>query len=84
MRSFGEEVQKKSGRVATRDVWPWQYLVRHVDEICGGTDKVELTGEKDSIASVYNNSIYTLCTSSFGFRWRTTISTTDNSYSCWV
>ena len=32
MRSFGEEVNNKgNNRVATRDVWPWQYLVRHVD-----------------------------------------------------
>ena len=61
VRSFGEEVTNKgNSRVSTRDVWPWQYLVRHVDrDLRRYKDRVEATGWKDSIANVYNNSVYT-------------------------
>lgn len=61
VRSFGEEiVNNGNNRVATRDVWPWQYLVRHVDrDLRRYKDRVEATGWKDSIANVYNNSVYT-------------------------
>uniref|UniRef100_A0A7S0SY19 Sulfotransferase n=1 Tax=Mantoniella antarctica TaxID=81844 RepID=A0A7S0SY19_9CHLO len=61
VRSFGEEaVAKGNNRVSTRNVWPWKYLVRHVDgDLHRYKDKVETTGWKDSISNVYNNSVYT-------------------------
>ena len=61
VRTFGDDVKKSGkGRVATRDVWPWEYLVRHIDrDLSRYKDVVEKTDMKGSIANVYNNSVYT-------------------------
>ena len=61
VRSFGNDVKTNNKRrVSTREVWPWEHVVRQIDrDLQAYKKRVDEDGRKESIANVYNNSVYT-------------------------
>lgn len=61
VRSFGNDVHTTNKqRVSTREIWPWEHCVRHIDnDLRSYKKRVDEDGVKDSISNVYNNSVYT-------------------------